>query len=188
MSKDLFERWVAGEASAFHNLYQFYYPRLVDFSTALIGNPAEGEDLSQETLVRLYGAKEKLKEEGVKNGRALVYTIARRLAYQYAAYRSRWRRLALKQEDIQEVLMHTARVSPDELLATAETKEYIQLALNHLPEPQREIILLYHHQHLSYRETAQILGCSVAQLKSRLHYARKLLRGRLQEMGVVPEP
>jgi len=62
------------------------------------------------------------------------------------------------------------------------------MAVNNLPEPQLETILLRHHQRLSYEEIARVLKCPVPQLKSRRHYARTLLRERLQEMGVVPGP
>ena len=187
MSQTLFKNWIEGDEQAFQELYQVYYPRIMAFATTLIENPAEGEDLAQETFVRLYRAKEELQQEGIENGRALIYTIVRRLAYQYAAYRRRWKRLAFYQTEIRELLMQAAGSSPEEHLASAEAEEYILLATNQLPEPQREVILLRHREHLTYEEIARVLRCSVSQLKSRLHYARKLLRGRLREMDIILE-
>lgn len=186
MSQALFQRWIDGETGAFEALYRVYYPLILRFATALTGNSSEGEDLAQETFLRLHRTGDQLRQEGISNGRALVYTIARRLAYRSSAYRARWEQLSFHQEEVQQALMASARSSPDELLDAAETGVYIQQAIDSLPEPQREVILLRHHENLSYEEMARILRCSVPQLKARLHYARRLLRGRLQRLGLVP--
>jgi len=186
MSQILFQQWLDGDEESFRFLYQIYYPRLRDFAAALIGNPAEGEDLAQEVFLRLGAARPKLRQEGVANGRALLYTIARRLAYQYSAYRARWARLADQSAAIQEVLLQAGRSTPEELLEVAETGIYIQEALDRLPEPQRELLLLRYRERLSYEEMAQIVQSTVSRVKARLHYARRLLRGQLQRMNTVP--
>lgn len=187
MNQVLFQRWTDGDEDAFRSLYQVYYRRILHFATALVGNPAEGEDLAQEVFARLYAGRQEYQREGISNGRALLYTIARRLAYRYTSYRRRWEQMATQQGVIRE-LMHTEASTPEELLEAAERGAYIQEAVDCLPEPQREIILLRHREDLSYEEMAQVLHCSVSQVKARLHYARKLLKARLKKMRIVRGP
>jgi RNA polymerase sigma-70 factor (ECF subfamily) len=153
----------------------------------LTGQAAEGEDLAQEVFLRLYQGRPKYQQEGIAHGRALLYTMARRLAYQYAAYRKRWKRLADQQAPIRDALLGAGPSTPEELLELAETGVYLQEALDGVPEPQREILLLRHREDLSYAEMAEVLQCSIPQVKSRLHYARHLLRARLLQLRLFTD-
>ena len=184
MSRERFQNWIDGDPQAFTHLYRSYYPRIRDFATALIGDPVAGEDLAQETFLRLYRAQAHLRQEGISNGRALIYTICRRLAFQYSAYRRRGQTLAYHREEILEVLALAVESTPEELLAAAEVGISVHRAIDALPEPQREVILLRHMEDLSYKEISGVLQCSISQVKARLHYARKLLKGQLKRMNV----
>ena len=74
MSQALLQRWIDGDEEVLESLYQIYYPRILNFAAALIGNPAEGEDLAQETFLRLHRARTQLQKEGISSGSALICT------------------------------------------------------------------------------------------------------------------
>jgi RNA polymerase sigma-70 factor (ECF subfamily) len=66
-------------------------------------------------------------------------------------------------------------------------------ALDELPEDYRMAVVLSDVEELSYKEIADIMGCPIGTVMSRLHRGRRLLKGRLYEharaMGIVgPEP
>jgi RNA polymerase sigma-70 factor (ECF subfamily) len=69
---------------------------------------------------------------------------------------------------------------PDAFALTSELGEQIQRAVDALPEYHRSVFVLYEIQGLSYREIAQVVGCSIGTVMSRLHYARKKLRTMLE--------
>ena len=62
--------------------------------------------------------------------------------------------------------------------------EEIQAALDELPEDHRMMVLLADVEELSYREIADIVGCPIGTVMSRLHRARKSLQGRLVDQAV----
>jgi RNA polymerase sigma-70 factor (ECF subfamily) len=66
------------------------------------------------------------------------------------------------------------------MLEQKELAEAIQKAIDELPEEQRVALVLCDLEELSYKEIAQILGCSVEAVKSRLFRARSALRKKLR--------
>jgi RNA polymerase sigma-70 factor (ECF subfamily) len=56
----------------------------------------------------------------------------------------------------------------------------LQRALAGLPPPQREVLLLRYRDELSYQEMAQIIGCPIGTIRTRLHHAKKKFSEHLQ--------
>ena len=71
--------------------------------------------------------------------------------------------------------------TPEEMAGNRELVEGLTRAIGALPEYHRTVILLREVDGLSYDEIAQVLGCSVGTVMSRLHYARAKLREALSE-------
>ncbi len=65
-------------------------------------------------------------------------------------------------------------------LTRAESIENVRRAVLSLPERYREVVVLCELQELSYGETAEILGCAIGTVRSRLHRARALLLAKLR--------
>ncbi|HEY7250325.1 MAG TPA: sigma-70 family RNA polymerase sigma factor, partial [Methylomirabilota bacterium] len=74
---------------------------------------------------------------------------------------------------------------PDQQAARAEQRERIRQALDALPPKARAIIMLSDVEGLSYREIAEVLNCPIGTVMSRLHNARKRLKGLLGPMLAV---
>jgi RNA polymerase sigma-70 factor, ECF subfamily len=73
---------------------------------------------------------------------------------------------------------------PLEDLTRAETIESVRKAILSLPAKYREVVVLCELQDVSYEETAEILGCAIGTVRSRLHRARALLLAKLRPAEV----
>ena len=77
--------------------------------------------------------------------------------------------------------------TPEDITASGQERARVEQALASLPEAHRSVLLLYYGQDLTSREVADILGCDDQQIRSRLSYARRLLRQELDLASkVVP--
>jgi RNA polymerase sigma-70 factor (ECF subfamily) len=76
---------------------------------------------------------------------------------------------------------------PEKRMELEEWRESIWRRVAELPEPQRHAIVLRYSEELSYEEIAQVLGCPVGTVKSRLHHAMAALRVELVEPDEVDE-
>jgi len=74
----------------------------------------------------------------------------------------------------------TSELCPLEDLTRAETIESVRKAVLSLPSKYREVVVLCELQDSTYGETAEILGCAIGTVRSRLHRARALLLAKLR--------
>ena len=65
-------------------------------------------------------------------------------------------------------------------LSRTETVESVRRAVLSLPERYREVVVLCDLQEMNYVETAEVLGCAIGTVRSRLHRARGLLIEKLR--------
>lgn len=140
-------------------------PNLRAFAMSLCGQSALADDLVQETLVRAW-AKSALYRDGT-NLMAWLFTILRNEFYSHLRKRKR------EVEDIDGD--HASRlVSAPAQIPTLDVRDF-QSALALLPENQREAIILVGAAGFSYEEAADIMGCAMGTVKSRLNRARTRL-------------
>jgi RNA polymerase sigma-70 factor, ECF subfamily len=145
----------------------------------------DAEDLVQETVLRAFRFFDRF-ERG-SNVKAWLLRI------QYNAFVNRYRRSA-KERDIKDSMadgpVGEDVVSRDALRALTDpvgtalrpiVLREIETALDSLPEEHRMVVLLADLEELSYKEIAEVLGCPIGTVMSRLHRARRALRERLLE-------
>ncbi len=169
-----------GDVGAFQQLYQRFAPGLLGYIMQRVPNRPEAEELLQETFVRL------LRDRRFEPDRAslgtYLYVIARNLAFNFVRDHSSKRHVGL--EDIPERLSSSGwsphSEGPDERLGVRQQMEGLRLALDELPEVQRDAFLMRHHQGLSYQEIAEISNIPVGTAKSRVHLAVTSLRSALE--------
>jgi RNA polymerase sigma-70 factor (ECF subfamily) len=142
-------------------------PALRAFAWSLCHNRSDADDLVQETLIKAWSNREKF--EAGSNLRAWLFTILRNTYYTSLLRRRREVR-------DQDGAYAGALRSP----ATQDwsvTMHALQEALAHLPPEHREAIILVGAAGLSYEEAAEICGCALGTIKSRVNRARaKLLK------------
>ncbi len=140
-------------------------PNLRAFAVSLCGNPDRADDLVQETLVKAWSNLGSFVEG--TNLPAWLFTILRNIYY--SEYRKRRREVADSDGAIAAKLATApAQNGHMDLLD-------FRAALQQLPTDQREALILIGASGLSYEEAAQICGCAVGTMKSRVNRARNRL-------------
>lgn len=140
-------------------------PRLRAFAVSLCGNVDRADDLVQETLVRALANIDSFRPG--TNLPAWLFTILRN------NFRSEYRKRRREVEDVDGRHTEDLRSQPDQI-GRVELSE-LRAALAKLPPDQREVLLLVGASGFSYEEAAEICGCAVGTIKSRLSRARTQL-------------
>ena len=152
-------------------------------------NPADAEDLVQETYLKGYRAFDSFKEG--TNLRAWLFRI---LTNSYINnYRKKQRRPDESDlGDVEDLYMYRrlggaetstlGRSAEDELLDTI-TESEVKDAIEALPEQYRDAVLLADVEGFAYKEIAEILDVPIGTVMSRLHRGRKRLQDQLMEFG-----
>lgn len=137
-------------------------PSLRAFGRSLSGSRDRADDLVQETLMKAWAARTRFRAG--TSFRAWTFVILRN------AFLSDRRRLASQMESGKELTddMLTAPASQDQGLMIND----LQKALMKLPEPWREALVLVGASGLSYQEAAEICGCPIGTIRSRVARAR----------------
>jgi RNA polymerase sigma-70 factor (ECF subfamily) len=140
-------------------------PSMRAFARSLTRNPAQADDLVQDTLVKALANVERF-EPGT-NLRAWLFTILRNHFY------SQLRKAKREVEDVEG--RYAARLSSRPEQDGSIDLEDFKLAFAQLAPDHREVLTLVGASGCSYEEAAQICGCAVGTIKSRVNRARKKL-------------
>ena len=164
---------MAVEASMRENILATL-PRLRAFAISLTGKVDRADDLVQETLVRALTNINSF-EPGT-NLQAWLFTIL------HNQFRSEYRKRRREVEDVDGRFAESLTTAPEQH-SHLEFQE-LRRALTELPADQREALILVGASGFSYEEAAQICGCAVGTIKSRVNRARV----RLAEMLSIESP
>ena len=146
-------------------------PHLRAFGRSLSGNRDLADDLVQETLMKAWAAR--LRFQAGTNMRAWTFIILRNL------YLSQMRRARFKGEwdDLVADRILAAPASQDKHVELGD----MQRALLHLPQPQREALILVGAGGFAYEEAAEICGVAVGTIKSRVARGRVALEAVMSD-------
>ena len=138
----------------------------------LAGDLARARDVVQDTFLKLCRTP---RDQVAGHETAWLYTVCRRAALDV---KRKERRMTLINDDYAAALPSPA---PDPAAATehADSAAEVLRSLDHLPDPQREAILLKFAHNLSYKEIAQVTGHTVSNVGFLIHTGLKTLRTRL---------
>ena len=153
-------------------------PHLRAFGRSLSGSRDLADDLVQETLLKAWAARKRF--QAGTNMRAWTFIILRNL------FLSQMRRARFKGEwdEITASKMLAAPASQDRHIELGD----MQRALLHLPQPQREALILVGAGGFAYEEAAEICGCAVGTIKSRVARGRVALEQLLIERQIAVAP
>ena len=162
-----------GNADAFRDELIAVLPDLRGFALSLVPDAARADDLVQETVLRAWAAQDRLAPGS--NLKAWLFTILRNQFY------SECRKGKREVEDADGTLAGQL-VAP----AAQEHGSDLRTIWTHiakLPPSQREALLLVGAQGLTYEAAAEVIGCQVGTVKSRVSRARSLLTSLLGMSG-----
>src|SRR5262245_51644963 len=164
-------RCQAGDEAAFTELVERYQPRLRYYLRKLLAGVGDADDVLQEVWLDVFRSIARLNAAGAF--RAWLYRIAHGPAVK--AFRKR----QLPLESLDEEVPSDAALDVD--VFQADDSERVHAALDKLPAVQREALALRYIEDMSYDEIAAIVNCQVGTVRSRLHYAKRALREKLEK-------
>ncbi len=171
---ELMARVRAGDRCAFDSIMERHKNPLVNYLSRLAGDRERGEDLAQETFVRLFLKAKRYRERGKL--RSYLYAIGVNLLRSQQRRAIRWQRLS--------PLLFAAGVAPTEApterILRGEERDAVQTAVAELPLRYREPLTLHELEGWPYQEVADHLGCRVGTVKSRIFRGRRMLQERLE--------
>jgi len=165
-----------GDERAFTELVVRYQTRLLNFVYRTIGDRERAEDLVQEVFVRVYRHLHRFDQ--AKKFSTWIYTIASNLAKNELRNRSRNPLVyfqALKKQwdtDHRPLQFEDTSSKPDDLYHKRHLRELVEWSVAQLPEHHRVVFVLRELEGKSYEEIADITGCNLGTVKSRLNRAR----------------
>ena len=179
-----------GNQEAFGALVDEYQDNIYNYVARMIRDRTEAEDVAQETFVKAYQALGKFR--GASSFQTWLYRIASNLAIDTMRRRKRHGSVSLEQS-VETDEGQVPRQWPDEgpgpfeQAEIAETQQAVREAIATLSPKLRTVIVLYDLEGLSYKEIADILGCPLGTVKSRLFNARNQLQDILAQRLTLEE-
>ncbi len=169
----------AGDRAAFDYLVEKYKDVVYAVAYRFTHDPDLALDLAQDVFIRAYRGIRSFK--GRSSFSTWLYRIATNTCIDFTRRRSRSVESRSVPEEVAEYTPAEPTVvgrmrGPSDRALSGELGEQIQCAIDALPEYHRAVFVLYEIEGLSYREIAEVVGCSIGTVMSRLHYARKKLR------------
>ena len=168
-----------GSSSAMTRLVERWQPRLLAFVYRYIQNEAVARDLTEETFVRLYLSRDRY--DSSRSFSTWLFGIASNLCRNQFHWWNRRQETSL--EDVPEAVDPR---SPADHAGQKEEAAVMARCVRQLPHGLRVSIILYYYEGLSYAEIAEILGCTVRGVESRLYRARRRLGRKLELEDQLP--
>ncbi|MDO8616066.1 MAG: sigma-70 family RNA polymerase sigma factor [Dehalococcoidia bacterium] len=162
------------EEDALQQLYQTYYPKIYSYAFLQMGDVQAAEDLASDVMLKMIESIRTYRFRGLPFG-AWIFRIARNRLIDL--HRRRRRR---GEVDLSETLA-SVLASPQALAERALERGQLQVALKHLTDEQRQVIVLKFIQGFDNRSVGRIMGRSEGAIKSLQHRALRALRRLLEE-------
>jgi RNA polymerase sigma-70 factor (ECF subfamily) len=175
------ERTAQGDEEAFRLLVERWEAPILRFLERMLDGREEARDVGQETFVRVYREARRYRPQG--QFRSWLYRVAGNLA------RGRLRRRRILHWVPFDIARHDRpqpAARPDEHYEREDVRAAVREALEHLPDRQREAVLLRRYAGLSHGEIAAAMGTSIPGIESLLQRAMTGLRRELNRRGLEP--
>ena len=178
---ELLQRMKTGDEEAFVALYRRRQGNVYRFALRMCGSESIAEDVTQEVFMVLMREAEKFDARRAQLTTWLI-GIARNQVLKQLERERRWVSLTNAGNDDDEARDFVFQ-GADPLAAFAHklTVEKVRQAVLTLPPHYREVVVLCEFQEMSYAETADVLGCAIGTVRSRLHRGKAILCGLLGE-------
>ncbi len=174
-------------------VFREYAPRIYNLARRMLGNDADAEDVTQDVLLQVVRKLHTFRGDAQLPTWLHRVTVNAALAHREKRANRQRRETATGDEQVLEAIgaedlpgpagvklpRPGLEMAPDEIALAAEQRAVIERAISRLPEAFRDVYVLADVEGLPNAEIADILGLSVAAVKSRLHRARLRMRDLL---------
>lgn len=167
----LLEYLRAGDLSGFEALYRAYHPRLARFVANLIHRPQLVQEVVNDTMLVVWERSDSFRGDSKLS--TWIFGIAYRKAMKAA------RRYDEPIEDGDIDTRPNPDAGPEEALGRRQSSAALQDAIAELSPDHRAVVDLTYFHEIGYREIAEIVGCPVDTVKTRMFHARRHLKRKL---------
>jgi RNA polymerase sigma factor (sigma-70 family) len=182
----LLRRAAKGDEEAFTLLYRRHQAALYRFALRMTGNAWAAEEIVQDVFMTLMRDPKKYDAtRGTLGG--FLYGVARNRVMKHLERLPREVSLEEKNDDGtgRGIVLQDAS-TPATQAEKRERVEQVRAAVLDLPAEFREAVVLCEFEEMSYEEAAQMAGCPIGTIRSRLHRGRALLMARLEMLHGSP--
>ena len=180
--QQLVQRAQRGDLRAFDLLVLKYQGRIAALVSRYVSDAGEVEDVTQEAFIKAYRALGKFRGDSAFY--TWLYRIAANAAKNHLVAKGRRPEAYATIEDAEgfdEGGMFSESASPEALAMGGELAEVVESALNALPGELKAALMLREFDGLSYDDIADVLGCPVGTVRSRIFRAREAVDQRVKE-------
>jgi len=175
--RELIARAQSGDRAAFAALLREHQDGVYTLARRLVGDPHLASDVAQEALIRAWRALPKFR--GDSRLSTWLYRITVNTAWTHKKRAGRHQESSI--DDHLDMAAQIDSSHPEVAGEILELRGRLRLALDRLPDPQREVVVLKDVYGWSHAEIAESMGISVTAAKVRLHRARARLAKDLEE-------
>ena len=167
------------DKQALEELFNYYYPRLYQFSKSFLKLEDGIDDILQEVFVKIWKNRANIKSSETFS--PFIFTMTRNLLL------NELRRRLSKQKIKDEIFKLSVSDEPhsSEKLEYGELKETVDRIIDNLPEKQREVFLLSRYENLSHKEIAEKLNISTKTVEYHISQSTSTIRNKLKQFGLI---
>jgi RNA polymerase sigma factor (sigma-70 family) len=181
---DLVKHARRGDLAAYDELVKRYQERIYATIYHMTSNHEDANDLAQDSFIKAYSALKSFK--GGSSFYTWLYRIAVNKTINFLKQRKNKFHLSLNDLDVNaendpDLVALVSDKTPFREAGLTELQKKLNEALLKLSEPHRMVVVLHDVQGQSHEEIAEIMGCNIGTVRSRLFYARQQLQGHLNE-------
>lgn len=184
IDRQLVERVKQGDKRAFELLVEKYWRKLTRLLSRMVRDPDEVEDIAQETFIKAYRALPQFRGDAAFY--TWLYRIGVNTAKNYLAAKGKAmptvseRAYSDDEDDVEERLVAQDINTPESELLSKQVAMAVNEAVEALPEELRTAITLREMEGLSYEEIANLMGCPIGTVRSRIFRAREAIAAKLR--------
>ncbi len=168
---DRFSRISAGDQNAMKEVYDLYSGPLYHFVKTWLSDSHEALDIVHETMLEVWRNADRY--EGRSSAKSWIFSIARYKSIDKNRKTSRMVYTDTEPESVDE------SAGPFDQLSSLQESDILRDQINALSNDHKRVIYLAYYEGLSYREIAEIEGCPLGTIKTRVLHAKKILRRSL---------
>jgi RNA polymerase sigma factor (sigma-70 family) len=181
---DLVKHARRGDLKSYDELVKRYQERIYATIYHMTSNHEDANDLAQESFIKAFSALKSFK--GGSSFYTWLYRIAVNKTINFLKQRRNKHHISLNDLDFNaehdpDLVALISDKTPHRDVNLSELQKKLNEALLKLSEPHRMVVVLHDVQGVSHEEIAEIVGCNIGTVRSRLFYARQQLQGYLAD-------
>jgi RNA polymerase sigma-70 factor (ECF subfamily) len=186
--EELVARSRTGDAESFNELISRWERPIYALAYRVIGREEDARDVTQETFLRAFRGLAAFK--GQAKFSSWLYRIALNLCRDWIRRKKRSPMATLPEDiELEDLASDTGPTETvEDLVSRRELSELVEAAMARLPEEQRTAIILKEYHGMTFQEIADLQGCPLSTVKTRLYQGLSVLRRELGAANVMTRP